>query len=582
MDRPSSRRLHWALDYRGGAALVGLCLALHLPGVFSLPPIDRDEARFAEAARRMAVAESWHDRIVPMIQDRPRLKKPPLTYWLQAPAAALTGAAESPDPWGGGIWAYRLPSVAGALAATLLTWRLGCRMFAPPVGWLAGALLAASAVLLFDLRQARADQLLLACTTLAQLALCHIWCSRAGARARPIWPIVLWVAIALGILAKGPITPALVALTALLLSWIGRDWVWLRRLRPGLGAAVLVAVAAPWFMVVSVVLGFGKLWYAFLGEVMLRSVRPMESHWGPPGTYTALLPVLFWPGSLALVPAVWRAVRLGVIAPRDGSCTRCVGSVRLRPGRAGELFCLAWLLPGLLVFELLVTKLAHYPLPLFPALALLSARGLCSGRWWRWVLEQGWGRAALVGWAALSETVVVVVPVTLAWLTRAGVGSGAWLGFGLACAAAQLALVSCFVALARRRFVNATVFALGAAVATSVGLFGTWLPAQTRLWISPQVNAVLRRIDPEGRRPLAAVGYQEDSLVFLTRGRVQRLRPEELAAWWTAHPEGLLVSAPPPDGPEYRVHAEITGFNYARGRTERVAVAERVVRSIQP
>ena len=114
-----------------------LCLAVYLPGFASIPPVDRDESRFAQASRQMfesvalpegALRSGWHDGglIVPMIQDRPRLNKPPLIYWLQAAsAAAFTGG----DPERDAIWMYRGPRLLGAVAAVLLTWRLGLGLF---------------------------------------------------------------------------------------------------------------------------------------------------------------------------------------------------------------------------------------------------------------------------------------------------------------------------------------------------------------------------------------------------------------------------------------------------------------------
>src|SRR5688572_18053847 len=69
---------------RGGVALLLLCLVVYVPGQAGLPPIDRDESRFAQASRQMAASGTVEGWVVPRIQDRPRLNKPPLIYWLQA------------------------------------------------------------------------------------------------------------------------------------------------------------------------------------------------------------------------------------------------------------------------------------------------------------------------------------------------------------------------------------------------------------------------------------------------------------------------------------------------------------------
>ena len=84
-----------------------------------------------------------------------------------------------------------------------------------------------------------------------------------------------------------------------------------------------------------------------------------ESHGAPPGYYLALFWVTFWPAApLALLaaPAVW--------------------AVRREPGTR---FLLAWIIPAWIVFEIVITKLPHYVLPLYPAIAILTAGALDSG-----------------------------------------------------------------------------------------------------------------------------------------------------------------------------------------------------------
>src|SRR5438270_13844920 len=95
-------------------ALLGLLgLLLWLPGVLSLPALDRDESRFAQSARQMV--ESG-DAVDIRFGHVPRYKKPVGIYWLQAASTKLAG-------WGRDdrIWTYRLPSLAGAIATSWLT-----------------------------------------------------------------------------------------------------------------------------------------------------------------------------------------------------------------------------------------------------------------------------------------------------------------------------------------------------------------------------------------------------------------------------------------------------------------------------
>src|ERR1700685_2315315 len=95
------------------AAIVALFAAL--PGALALPPLDRDEARFAQASAQML--ESG-DFVSIHFQDAPRFKKPVGIYWLQAAAVQALSHVEDRQ-----IWAWRIPSLLGAmLAAAACAW----------------------------------------------------------------------------------------------------------------------------------------------------------------------------------------------------------------------------------------------------------------------------------------------------------------------------------------------------------------------------------------------------------------------------------------------------------------------------
>ena len=119
---------------------------------------------------------------------------------------------------------------------------------------------------------------------------------------------------------------------------------------------------------------------------MLSKLAAQESHGAPPGVYLLLFWVTFWPGApLAgmAAPAVWRARR-----------------------EPGAQFLLAWLIPSWIVFELVLTKLPHYVLPLYPAIAILTVGALE-----RRVLSRSWLRRGAAWWfviPALASVIAVV------------------------------------------------------------------------------------------------------------------------------------------------------------------------------
>src|SRR5690242_11815003 len=112
--RPAGRAVLFGL-------LAVLCLTLFLPGFFTIPPTDRDESRFAQATTQMLKSGDFVDI---RFQDESRYKKPVGIYWLQSAAVELAGGPDNV-----GIWAYRLPSLAGATLAVLLTAWVGARLF---------------------------------------------------------------------------------------------------------------------------------------------------------------------------------------------------------------------------------------------------------------------------------------------------------------------------------------------------------------------------------------------------------------------------------------------------------------------
>src|SRR6266446_3050384 len=95
----------------------------HVVGTWSIPLIDRDEPRFAEASREII---ERGDYIVPHFNNQLRLDKPPLAYWAQVASYRIFGESD---------FAARFPSaVAAALVAlAILAW--GSRIGGEEVGW---------------------------------------------------------------------------------------------------------------------------------------------------------------------------------------------------------------------------------------------------------------------------------------------------------------------------------------------------------------------------------------------------------------------------------------------------------------
>ena len=541
----------------------------------------------------MLHAERRSDWIVPVYDGRPRLNKPPFIYWVQALTAGawdrLLPGSEPALPTGG-IGRFRLASYLGTLAAVLTLWWIGRSMWGPGHALLAAALFASCALVMFDVRQARSDPWLTAWTVLAMGALWRIVRDGEPARAR-LWPAVFWLSLAMGVLTKGPVCPVVCGGAVAILVACSADRSWLRRLRPVRGLTAVAAILAAYLVSLGLLVGAGAVLRTFVDEVLWRAVTPKEGHFGPPGCHLLLLPVLFWPGSLGLGPALLHLARLWPACKPGGSgagpqasvLRRIAGPLRAMRaatavhGVSPELMCIAWLVPGWLVFELSMTKLPHYPLPVYPAVALLCSRGLLAGATvWQPFLRSRLAGALLRGWLGLTLACSLGVPLAAVLLLRPRMNGTAWTLVALAGVLVAILNVAVRSAVKQRRFVRAQVLAV---LLTAVALPATFhfvLPNAQRLWISSRLVLELRRIDPAGTRPLAAVHYHEDSLVYLTEGRVQRLRWREVPDWIDRHTDGLLIMADVllPGGRRVRRLAEIEGYNLGGGGYERLLIAQ--------
>ncbi len=232
-----------ASHLRAVAVLAVISLASFLPGFFQIPPVDRDEARFAQATKQMM--ESG-DYVRIRYQDEARNKKPVGIYWAQAASASVFGATEAP------IWAYRLPSLVALTAAVLLLYATGRRLFESRTAFLAASLLAACLLAVIEAHLAKTDAGLLATTVAAQGALGLIYLrGRADLPTGWLLPLGFWVALALGILIKGPVLPLVSVLTIAALGVADRSLAWLKGARPLAGVLIAAAIVAPWGIAIN-------------------------------------------------------------------------------------------------------------------------------------------------------------------------------------------------------------------------------------------------------------------------------------------------------------------------------------------
>src|SRR5271154_5171308 len=539
-----------ANNVRAVALLVICGILLFLPGFFSIPPIDRDEARFAQATKQMV--ESG-DLVDIRFQDDVRYKKPVGIYWMQAAAVETASALGLPRAQVR-IWIYRVPSLVGAFGAMLLTYGTALAFVARRGAILAALILASSVLLGVEARLAKTDAMLLLTVVAAMGALARVYLSwqRGEDPAHPpwTWPAVFWTALAGGVLLKGPLILMFVGLTIVTLAILDRSANWIWRLRPVWGLMWMLVLVLPWF--VAIFWRAGDAFFAdSIGGDMLSKLGAQESHGAPPGVYLLLFWITFWPGApLAAMaaPAVWRGRR-----------------------EPGAQFLLAWLIPSWIVFEVVLTKLPHYVLPLYPAIAILTVGALE-----RRVLSRSWLRRGSAWWFAIPALASVIAVVGAIALTR----QPAFLAWPFAAASMILGLFAWWLyddSRAERSLLNAVVAALFLAFA----IYGVVVPALTPLFPSAEVARALRNVVCVGPKA-AAAGFHEPSLVFMT-GTSTLLTDGSGAADFLAQgscrfalveqrAERSFAQRAEAIGLRYDVASRVEGYNISQGRAISIAI----------
>ena len=552
--RPSLKRLVDAASASHGRAcgfLLLVCLLAFLPGFAGIPPIDRDEARFAQATKQMIETGNYVDI---RFQDETRYKKPVGIYWLQA-ATVKAGDALGVPRATTRIGLYRIPSLIGAIGAVLLTYWTALAFGSRRAAVLAGLMLATSLALGIEARLAKTDAVLLFTVVAAMGALGRAYLAGQGAGpAAPhpwAWPAIFWTALAGGILLKGPVILMFVGLPALALVALDRSATWLRRLKPAAGIAWMLLLVLPWF--VAIVLKSGDQFFAeSLGHDLFAKLGSgQESHGAPPGTYFVLFWVMFFPGSVLAAlaaPAAWYQ--------------------RKEPGAK---FLLAWIVPAWIVLEIVATKLPHYVLPIYPAVAILIAVAIDN-----YVLSlQRWLRTGPVWWFLLSIAFGVLA-IVLHVAIGGNAGALAWPFLVAAVIFGLFAWWLFEVDGAERSLLRATT----AAILIWWGLFGLTLPSIPQLFPANDLAKYVRFSQACADPQVATAGYHEPSLVFLTgtglkhtdgAGAAQFLKEGGCRfAFVEARQERSFALRAQALGVRYARGARIDGINISGGR--RIAV----------
>ena len=547
-----------------------LTLIFILPGLSSIPPLDRDEARFSQASKQMLEDKNY---VVIKFQEELRSKKPIGIYWLQIASASIFGKDN--------IISYRAPNIFSTIILIIVfstfIYSISFRYFNLNISssltfsFFSSLVMATLLGLSIEIKQAKTDTVLLTLCTVQQLIFWKIYSYGKESwnkykHHEYVWLTRLfWLIIALGILVKGPISPLLFTMTLLSICildrFVEKEWnlSWLNLFLWFQGLLIVSIITLPWIYLA---------WQATDGHLILDAINKdfliklrsgQENHWGPFGSHLFLLLLTFWPMVL-LLPFAARA---------------CLDWKHERLIR----FLISWIIPFWIILELTPTKLPHYILPVFPGLILLILIGISS---------PPSGNIQFSKINKFFRAVVVIFTLLLA-LSLVYVS----LNFSSKILIFILSIVLSFIMITSIIFGN--IFFLNESKYKLSPLFGMLIlagicnifvfsfifPNLDKIHITPKIK---NYIDSLEFRPdtIVATGYHEPSLVFSLGRDTLLLSPEEVALVLVEGDNTLAIV-------EERTHNEVKkilnkfenkivyltsldGFNLAKGQKIKIHI----------
>jgi len=508
---------------------------------------DRDEPRFSRATAEMVESGNY---LYPTFNGRLRPDKPILIYWLMSVPMRVLGPTSL---------ACRFFSSVGIALTCGLTFLLARRFLGVPAGLWSMAILGSTLLIMMEGTLATSDGILLPCMVAVLVLFGHGLTS--GLRWHHM--AAMGLALGLGLLAKGPVALLPVVVILVTLWLVRRNEVRMRSYLGPLGGAAVMGclLFVIWAIPANNATGGEFLRLGLGHHVLARTSRPLESHGGRFLLYLPYYPLIiiacFFPWTLHLPGSICAVLH------------RRVGSAHFR-----ELF-LAWVVSIVVIMTLVATKLPHYVLFTWPALALAVGGTLTAAAQGRLEeIDRRWLRGGIYFYGPVAGCAVLGFLAAPFWLHLRGALVPFW--------SAAVVLLAMSVLAMRRQLqdrprASAVTLLVGMAVLLLPVTLGI-LPALERVKISPVLAEAVRERTPQDV-PIATFGYDEPTLYFYVARPVASLGDEDAVVEWARQPQpGVLVITDAARTQIESCHgalglAEIAaadGLNFAKGTKLRV------------
>ena len=510
-----------------------ICLLIYFQGILRLPVMDRDEARFATASKTMLIEKEYID--IKMVDEK-RYKKPIGIYWSQI----LSNLAFGSYPYDK-IWVYRLPSLIGIFAGLLLAFFMLRNFDNKNTAFLTVFFLVCSILTISEAHQSKTDGLLFFFVSLCNLIIYKMIQSK---NLSYLEKLTFWISFALGILIKGPIIFIFIIFPLISFSIIKKKN-FLKDFWIPSGFMIFILISVPWFIAINIKSG-GLFWAESIGNDLLNKVKSgQESHGFPPGYYTLLLFLFFWPGSIFVI---------SLINNLKSNLKKIKQSDNLT-----YYLIISFLLP-FLFFEIIPTKLPHYIYPSYLPLSFLISRNIIKLKF----------KEESIKFALIP---LIIFPISIVTLIIASIIQFSNYDIVLIFMVITLLIFIVFlIFLEIKKKIKNLIMATGFFQLSVYFLLIFFLiPRLEVLWVSNKINNIISEHENYVER-VFTIGFNEPSLLFLTSHKssnsLKNLRKDQIF-----NEKILLIITEKSNKnlrenrnySSFKLIGEFNGFNYSRG-----------------
>jgi 4-amino-4-deoxy-L-arabinose transferase-like glycosyltransferase len=504
---------------------------------------DRDEPRYARATAEMVESGNY---LVPTFNGKAWFDKPILLYWLMSVPVRLLGPSEI---------ACRFAGVIGTAITLLLTFFIGKKLFDAKVALWAETILGTTLLMLFVGSSALVDGVALPFIVGAMA----VFIARQPNKIRIIDAAIIGVLIGLGMLAKGPLG-LLPVFVMIVIIWFGRENMG-GFTRNFLWICFAVVIAAGIFLLWAIPANRaadGELYKVFFGKhIVGRALSPMEGHGG-----NFLLYLPYYPAIMVAGFFPWVIFLPGAFSASFGK----------RIGNAGTRnVLLSWIIVTVALMTIVATKLPHYILFAWPAMAVMTgATIVASGQNVLNERDRKWLRGGVWFMGPVGMGIGIALIACGYFLKIEGLKLP-----GLICGIVISAITAvCWLFQIREKFtVNAKIVLAGVLIFIIPLLF-ILLPAIEMIKISPHIAKAIR--EKTGKDvPVAMYKYAEPTLNYYVARNITQLRRDDDVVDWLKEPGNRVLIISRKDFEDIRQNAgdiafeemaSKKGINYSKGK----------------